>query len=257
MVESGVMDIQSHALTHTWYFSSASIINFRHPGDKYIWIDWNEHPETKHNYRNETYPPRYGCPVYSYEPSLTTRRYFPDASLEAVLVKHVGCNGGEEFFTRANWRSELSTLAEDFRKTHGLNDRFETEEEYLRRVEHELYYSKRKIEQEMGKEVKFLCWPNGAYNEITLKIASEAGYLSSTYSSRDKVVRNRFGEDATRIERIPYLHVSSKDLSKRRFFNGNLYTLYVHSYHYSPALSRALAFCLSGAYMLRMKVFKR
>ena len=209
MVANGVMDIQSHAHTHTWYFNSASIVDFRHPGDRYIWIDWNEYPETKYDYRKAIYPPRYGSPVYSYGPSLSTKRYFPDLALEKTLVDYVDENGGEAFFNRKDWRAELLMLAEDYQKTHRLSDWVETEEEYLRRVGHELSYPKKKIEQELDKEARFLCWPGGAYNEITLRIASEIGYLSSTYSSRDKGGRNKFSEDATRVKRIPDLHASN------------------------------------------------
>jgi len=48
MEEDGVMDIQSHSMTHTWYFCSEEIIDFHHPGNtQYPWLFWNASPERK------------------------------------------------------------------------------------------------------------------------------------------------------------------------------------------------------------------
>jgi len=250
MEASGVIDIQSHALTHTWYFNSPAIIDFRHPGDGYIWLDWNKHPQTKHNYRSEKYLPEYGSPVYSYGPSLITRKYFPDPTLKKVLVEYVGDRGGRAFFEKDNWRNKLQKLVRDYGESHSLNDRFETEIEYIERVEHELYHSKEIIGEKLGKQISFLCWPNGASNEITLRIASQTGYLSSTYSSRAKGFRNKFGEDAARIKRISALHITGSDASKLRFIDSKLFVAYVYSYYYSSILPRALRYCLNIAYRL-------
>src|SRR4029077_18862598 len=53
MEADGVMDIQSHTLTHTWYFTSDKIIDFHHPNDSYPWLAWNEFPDRKYNWVDE------------------------------------------------------------------------------------------------------------------------------------------------------------------------------------------------------------
>src|ERR1043166_2687716 len=53
MEADGVMDIQSHTLTHTWYFKSDKIADFHHPNDSYPWLAWNEFPERKYNWIDE------------------------------------------------------------------------------------------------------------------------------------------------------------------------------------------------------------
>jgi len=50
MVESNVVEIQSHAKTHTWYFSGPQIIDFHRPTGAegyipYLWLAWNLFPE--------------------------------------------------------------------------------------------------------------------------------------------------------------------------------------------------------------------
>ena len=38
-----VMDIQSHTMTHTWYFNGPDIIGFHRPGSNvHPWLAWNE-----------------------------------------------------------------------------------------------------------------------------------------------------------------------------------------------------------------------
>ena len=238
MDEDGVMDIQSHALTHTWYFNSSRIIDFRNPWDTYIWVDWNEYPEKKPYYLTEIYPKKYGAPVYTYGKSLITKRYFPDIHLEKETIRYVKENGGKSFFLCSEWKNKLFKVVENYKKTHYLVDHIENEKEYERRVKHELLYSKEKIEKKLKKKVNFLCWPGGGVNETTLRLASEAGYLSSTYSSREKGEKNIFGEDPTRIKRISDLHFSRGPQTVH--VNGAMYIFWLIAYSYSPLLSTAL-----------------
>ena len=243
MEEDGVMDIESHALTHTWYFNSDKIIDFRNPWDNYIWIDWNEYPEKKFSWMIQNYPKKYGAPVYTYEKSLVARRYFPDIQFEKEMVNFVKVNGGEAFFNNSKWRERLFLFAEKYRKTHDLNDSIENEEEYKKRVKHELLYSKEVIEKNLGKKVRFLCWPGRGYNAISLRIASDVGYLSST--SVEKGVSNTFGEDPTRIKRIYQnfwfqnsLYIS--DASKIVHLKGRTYVFILLTYSYYPFLSKVI-----------------
>ena len=47
MEEEGLVDIQSHSMTHTWYPKSDKIIDFRHPNDPYFWMTWNDNIDEK------------------------------------------------------------------------------------------------------------------------------------------------------------------------------------------------------------------
>ena len=163
MEEGGVMDIQSHAMTHTWYFTGPKIVDFRHPGDQYIWMDWNEKSEMKWDYLREKENAgrqRLGSPVYENGKSLEVRRYFPDRRLAEHLEGFVA-NKGVGFFENTNWRETLHKVAEDFSARNPLMDHYETDQERHSRLNWELGESKRILESRLSKAVNFLCWPGG------------------------------------------------------------------------------------------------
>ena len=101
MVESGLVEIQSHAKTHTWYFSGPKIVDFHRPDgvDGYtapMWLAWNRFPGEKYKSMHERMGTRipYGEPVYRYGKSFAVRRYFEDPGLTGRLIAFVAENGG-------------------------------------------------------------------------------------------------------------------------------------------------------------------
>jgi hypothetical protein len=210
MEAAGVMDIQSHAMTHTWYPSGPKIVDFRHPGDDYVWMDWNASPERKWDYLRSGMPStaRWGEPVYEHSKSLAGRRFFPDTGLSAHLAGYATA-AGNGYFSRADWRENLTIEAERYRAGHCLEERFENEAEYLARLQWELGDSKRLIEANLGKTVEFLCWPGGGYGQEAVAIARRF-YSASTLSSGD---RGTVGLDASghlRIARLGVPHIEKR-----------------------------------------------
>jgi peptidoglycan/xylan/chitin deacetylase (PgdA/CDA1 family) len=96
MLLSGVMDIQGHCKTHTWYFTSPSIVDFHHPADRYPWLGWNARPDRKVLYLEEDQSGlvRLGSPVYEHKKAAVARRYFPDPRVERELGDYVDARGG-------------------------------------------------------------------------------------------------------------------------------------------------------------------
>jgi peptidoglycan/xylan/chitin deacetylase (PgdA/CDA1 family) len=206
MASSGLVDIQSHSLSHTWYFSVPKVMDFCRPGDnRYPWLAWNERPDRKPFYMKEDQsgfvPP--GAPVYEHEKSLVCRRYFPPEALTEAMADFVSDRGGEAFFHSDDWKAQLQSRHAELMAQHGGNGRVETGDEYAARVFHELRESKRLIEEHLDKRVDYICWPGGGYNEIVIKLAREAGYRAWTLSSRDQSkFRNRPGASPKQIKRI-------------------------------------------------------
>ena len=226
MENSGNIDIQSHGLTHTWYFSSTEIMDFHHPDDTYPWLAWNAQPERKYLWMTEdqrSFVP-WGTPVYRHEKSLAARRYFPDQGLDAALADYVRDRGNEAFFQNADWRHQLEQAATDYRRTQGDRGRFESDVEYETRLRYELAASKQMIEKQLDKKVTFLCWPGGGYNETSVKISKEVGYLASVHSSWDRSIKkNQLGEDPSHWSRIspPAFHWSETKVA----YKGGLHLI--------------------------------
>lgn len=225
MEKSGVIDIQSHAMSHTWYFCEDEIIDYRHPGDPYIWMDWNDSPKDKYNYLTGSQERviKYGSPVYKHHKSLEGRRVFPSKELNKMLSEYVTKKGGKQFFEKQNWRDELSDERRRLTRKHKFTCRQEGEEEFQERLKYEISDSKIIIEQMLRKKVEYLCWPGGGICPEAMKIASEA-YKACTLPSRFKgFFKNRYGENASGIRRVgvPYVH------EKHLQYMGGAYLYYL------------------------------
>jgi hypothetical protein len=206
MVESGHIEIQSHAKTHTWYFDGPEIVDFHRPEGTGgyrtpPWMSWNMAPELKYGYlgRDLSRDIPFGAPIYRHERALVARRFFEDPGLTDRLVKFVEEKGGESFFARDDWRSILEGVVRDEGQVGG---RFETEEEYTGRVRRELELSRKAIADNLGTSADFLCWPGGGHNETTLRLAAETGYMATTTHFQDPAMRNVPGDTPDRINRI-------------------------------------------------------
>ncbi len=89
------------------------------------------------------------------------------------------------------------------------------------RLEHELAHSKKKIEEEIGREVNFLAYPTGAYNLHIAQKVKDAGYKAAftvKYGNTD-VNSNIFA-----LERVPVFHTE------------NTMKSFVERLHYTPLL---------------------
>ena len=241
MLASGVIDIQAHCKTHTWYFTSGEIVDFHHPGDSYPWLAWNARPERKSLYLAEDqsrYVP-FGSPVYTHEKSLTARRYFSDSMTQEHLVRWVSANGDIRFFDKPDWKEHLRREAE--RVPPGTGGRYEDDRGRLLRLREEIGGSKRDLEDMLNKRVDFLCWPGGAYDETSVEIARDAGFLAWTLASRlAGARRNVPGEDPGWIRRLPvgpWWHWRGR---KRAAVDGEFLRLLIEAYKAAPFSQFAL-----------------
>lgn len=205
MQQSGLIDVQSHSLTHTWYFCGKEVIDFYSPstGNKYPWLFWNARPDRKPFYMVEdqsSFIPL-GHPIYIHEKALIAKRFLPSERLVQELSSLVLNEEVPHFFENKDWFEKLVKVHEMLIEKYGFE--VESEEDYKKRVYQELSESKRIIETHLDKEVKYICWPGGGYNDITKAIAREVGYKAWTLSSKDLGnKRNRPGAEPSEIKRI-------------------------------------------------------
>lgn len=221
MEKSGLVDIQSHALTHTCYPADASVIDFHHPGDSYYWLVWNSRPETKPfwlSHYDEALVP-YGTPVHTHQKSLVTRRFFPDPRLANALATRVRSNGGKRLFENPAWRGILRQELDRLRIQIGDEGHLETSIEQKARVRYEIIESKERIEKELGKKVEFLCWPGGGESPLARRLALEVGYRATTKGS----CLNRPLADPSHIQRLSsWFGAPIPQFIKWRLFEGQV-----------------------------------
>lgn len=183
MQKSGLVDIQSHTLTHTKYFISDKLTGFHHPGSDSIYLIGNLFPEKKPFYITdpdfETLVP-YGYPYFEEQSAIIARRIFinEDFNLETIeALRKIDWNHGYNFESAFKI---IQPIYDRYFKGNKLIIRRESEREYEERVHQELDLSKKKIEKEMGKKVHYCCWPHGDNNDFAHKTALEVGYKATT-----------------------------------------------------------------------------
>lgn len=206
MEASGLIDIQSHTKTHTWYFKGPQLIDFHSPRTtRYPWLAWNEKPDQKPLYMtaDQSSLMPWGTPIYEHEKALICRRYFPPKTIAERVAEFVDRAGGRAYFEEVDWRRKLRELHESLMKEFAGDGRYESDEEYEERILDELADSKALIEGELGKSVRYVCWPGGGYNDIVLAAATRVGYRAWTLASSDQTgARNRTGVDPRWIKRM-------------------------------------------------------
>ena len=246
MEESGLVDIQSHTLTHTRYWKSGRLTGIHHPGGDILYPAINLFPERRLDHIGDPGFEKllpYGFPL------------FEDSS--AVVIKKVTIN--PEFIEEcislfSNYdfakydHNEALRLVEPLYREYCTRDDLiisvETDEDYLKRVREEIVSSRKIIEDHLAKKVEFLCWPHGDNNEILHRMAMEAGYLMTTVGKAQGVDTN----DISRLPERLALNFSTrrkkrKSMIKLKALSGIFpYTVLVKSYR---AISRSRDFVMA------------
>ena len=195
MERSGLVEIQAHAKTHTWYFKGSKIVDFWHPGAATkvggpIWMLWNKFPELKPFYLTKASELEkeipYGTPIYEHGKSLETLRYFPND--DEVNIKLIEKASSSNFFNQRDWREQLLEVVD--KNQNVTKERFENRQEFRDRIKEELQVSKQIIEEGLGHEINGICWPGGGIQEEVVTVAKEVGYKYFTLPSKWKKAPN-------------------------------------------------------------------
>lgn len=207
LARTGVIDVQSHGMTHTWLPVSDEVVDFNRPDLpmrqlRPAW--WNRHPGRKPRWFQDVDASGipWGAPIYRNELALSRRCFFPDPALEDALTAHVAARGGQGFFARPEWRKELREVVAAHRLAHPDTGRAEDDAAFRARLAGELRTSRERLEAITGRPVRFMCWPNGGTCPEAFALLPECGYLAATLPSRARQPINTRGTDPARIGRI-------------------------------------------------------
>lgn len=184
MEASGLVDVQSHAKTHTWYETGPEVVG-RHAerGLFAPWLHWNRWPNRKHAWLTHDWVRDIpaGTPILRHAKSLEAKRFFPSEEYDEFLAR------GKDHIEATRALGSEQALG-----------RYETEEERETRVEGELTTSKTILEVVLNKQIIGLVWPGGGCSLLAMKKARQAGYL---LVSKGKDL-NRFGGNSHQIRRF-------------------------------------------------------
>ena len=164
---SGVLEIQSHTLSHEDVFLSDRLIDFYTP-DKfnlYYWLIWKLFPYTRYEWCGDV--TRYNClipsgyPIFEYGRSLRGREFIPSAEFVDQCVQLYKVKG-----------THCITNLQLYPDKGG----YEPEESYAQRVDEQIVQSKCVLERELSKRIVCICFPGDIYSNPLLSHAQLAGY---------------------------------------------------------------------------------
>jgi hypothetical protein len=198
MEASGLIDIQSHTMTHTKYFVSHKIKEFHYPKSDSLYPISNLFPSEKPYYignKNfEKLVPN-GYPFFEEASSVIARRVEINQDFTQLCVDLLK----KYDFKNYNFAEAFKIIRpfyDDYQSKDKLIIKRESEKEYKDRLNYEIVECKKIIEEKLNKKVEFLCWPHGDNNELCQKIAMDAGYLMTTIGKAK-------GVKESNITRIP------------------------------------------------------
>jgi len=218
MEKSGLVDIQSHTLTHAKYFISDRIIDLHHPGANCLHAAGNLFPGRKPYYITDDNFEKlipYGYPFFEEGSSVIARRVFINEDFVSEVAERLKKIKWQDNYSFNNIYSVIEPVYKEYKNKEKLISSVESEYEYEQRLLRELALSKEIIEKELDKKVDFLCWPYGDNNEYTHNKALKCGYKAT---SAGKMVVDE--TDITRFERF------GLDNVRNNVFLTNLKTLY-------------------------------
>ena len=174
---TGLVDIQSHSLTHALVPVAPRIADFVHPGFKTGDYANSDLPlSSSDDPRRPERRPRLGAPVFEAASTLSGRpRFVESPALARAMVDHVAAAGGASFFERSAWRRELAALFDAWPADR--RGAFETAAETREAIRRELVDSKALLEARLpGKTVRHFCYPWFEGCALADRLAAEAGY---------------------------------------------------------------------------------
>jgi len=192
MEESGVIDIQSHTMTHTKYPISDNLIGFHHPGADSLYEIANHFPQKKpyyiENQEFENLLP-YGYPIFESASAVIAKKISISNEFVQTCISCLETYNFKDYSFEEALKIVLP-IYNEFKKKNKIISEQENEEAYLKRIKYEIIKSKEILEKKLNKNIEFLCWPHGDNNDLTQNIALDAGYLATSVGKSDANPQN-------------------------------------------------------------------
>lgn len=201
--ESGVVDVQSHTMSHDKFYTSSALRGFYYGGFEGFYPTINARPEQKPFYRTDPDFAHWlplGTPLFEEKSAAIALKYTinPEFFQEAAeLAQQYQLEDAEQ---RPAYERAARQLHRQYHENGRLIAGVETEAEYQERLAYEIIESKKQIEARLHKPVQFLCWPHGDNSHEAHALALASGYLATT--------AGKMVEEGDQVDRIPRIGTS-------------------------------------------------
>lgn len=172
-VDSGLVDVASHAHRHALVFDSDRLAGFATPAllGRYDIYDWPMRHERGGDRLGRPAP---GTPLYGAAPLLSARaRYLESAALRDACIALVERSGAAEFFSRPDCYSRLMGLHHS--RAGSLPGRFARDEEFRALVASEFELSRAAFEEHLGFAPTAFAYPWALGSPLSLGLARRFG----------------------------------------------------------------------------------
>lgn len=198
MQNSGIIDIESHTMTHTKYPVSDKIVGFHHPASDSLYTIANLFPEKKPYHISDpsfqnSLP--FGYPIFEEASAVNARKVFINPEFINDCVDKLKNHDLTNYAFDAV-KTLVDLIYQEYQAKKNMVISRETDSAYQSRVTYEVATSKKIIGDQLGKTVNFLCWPHGDNNQYAHDIAIKAGYKATTCGKMKAACKNS--------DRIPY-----------------------------------------------------
>ncbi len=195
---SGLFDFQSHSLSHARVHVAPHLAGFLTPAMRrgYGPLDVPLVHDGSRDLLADEAP--LGTPLLRSEPRLSeSLRLYEDPKARDTCAVRVA-EEGEGFFYRKGWERDLRRIMNG---TH-LQGRLETPEEREAAIRRELFESKRKLEDRLGKPAHHICYPWHVAGPSARRLAREVGYRTAFCGKVKGVPITLAGGDPHAVARI-------------------------------------------------------
>ena len=199
MEESGLVDIQAHGFSHTWYETSENIIDLYDGTQVLPWLFWNNNISEKATWLTNNSLNRIplGYPIFENEKSLSNLKAYSvnREFIEDSIGMYNPNLSKEENLKNIN-------ILKDKYKQNDMLGKYETEDETKKRLKNELFNTRKHLKDILNKEINYLVWPGGGNNEMVQDLAFEYGYIVISKGSE----LNSFNSQNRKISRVAAYH---------------------------------------------------
>jgi hypothetical protein len=215
MQESGVVDVQSHTMSHDKYIADEQLQGFYYGGANGIYPTWNAQPENKPFYLADLEFNRrltWGTPLFTEKSAVIVRKKTIRPALLEEITTMTQLYDLQDNTQRIVFENVAKEVIANYQQKNIIIQNVESEADYQRRLEYEVVQSKTILEARLQKPVQFLCWPHGDNTAHAHAIARRSGYLATTAGKMTAE-----NDQVDRIPRIGTPFSGNRWLSKEKF----------------------------------------